>query len=198
MGNDEELNEMLRKGKVRQRLKGKLEDRDYKILKSAMNKMPILRKLVTTLLKPEVLSPKDFYDAFMRDIIDAEGEITIYSPFTLKPKVQEILAFIKRSKAHVTVFTKPVDEFKDRQKYYQGVNIGLMEEAGVEVKTREKMHEKAVLIGDNIAYFGSLNVLSRWKEEAGGDYMLRYESPLVSSLIDDFLKEVDGKLRDAI
>ena len=54
------------------------------------------------------------------------------------------------------------------------------------------MHEKAVLVDDGIAYFGSLNVLSRWKEEEGGDYMLRYEGPLVSSLIEDFLDVLNG------
>lgn len=175
---------------LRRKLKSKLESRDYKTLKSAMGKMPILRKLVMTLLKPEVLSPEAFYNHLASDLILSKEPIDIYSPFTLKPRVEEFLAVAKRSKAPITVYTKPPEDFKKNQKYWQNFNIALLKKVGVEVITRPKMHEKAVIVGGNIAYFGSLNALSRLNEEAGGDYMLRYESPLVSSLIEDFLREV--------
>ena len=176
---------------LRKKMKETLEDRDYKVLKGLMSKRPIFRKLVMLLLKPEVLLPKECYDKMMKDIMEAEEEIMIYSPFTLHPKVMEVLAFIKRSKASATVYTKPEDDFnKDSSRNWQKANIKELEKAGVKVETVKGMHEKDVLIGDKIAYFGSLNVLSRWKEEEGGDYMLRYESPLVKSLIEDFVKSV--------
>ena len=191
---------MIRKTRgrrIRKIVKEKVEERDYKVVKEAISKMPVLRRLVILLLKPEVLRPKEFYDRLSRDLIDAKDEVFIYSPFTLRPKVMEILAFIKRSEAPVTVYTKPVDDFdNDTSRKWQRINIGELEKAGVKVETRKGMHEKAVLIGDRIAYFGSLNVLSRWKEEEGGDYMLRYESPLVSSLIEDFLMETFAKVEN--
>ncbi len=178
---------------LRSKVKSKVQDRDFKTLKSAMSKMPLLRKAVSLLLKPEVLSPSAFYDAVTRDILDATDSVTIYSPFTMKPRVEEMLAFIKRSAADFTVYTKPVENFKGKSAYWQGFNIDLLHGAGVKINTVPRMHEKAVIIGDHIAYFGSLNVLSRLNEAAGGDYMLRYDSPLVSALIDDFLKEVGGE-----
>jgi len=171
-------------------VKERAGSRDYKAVKAAIEKMPLLKSLVTSLLKPEVLQPGEFYDRLARDIMEAEDKVVIYSPFTLRPKVMEVLAFVKRSKAPTTVYTKPVEEFKGDQIKWQKVNIGEMEKAGITVETRERMHEKAVLIDTSIAYFGSLNVLSRWKEEEGGDYMLRYEGPLVSSLIEDFLSSL--------
>jgi len=164
--------------------------RDYKAVKAAIEKMPLLKSLVTSLLKPEVLQTGEFYDRLARDIMEAEEEVVIYSPFTYKDRVEEILAFIKRSSAGFIVYTKPADEFRDTPRYWQEVNIGLLEGAGIDVVPRPKMHEKAILVDDGIAYFGSLNTLSRLNEEEGGDYMLRYAGPLVSSLIEDFLSSL--------
>jgi phosphatidylserine/phosphatidylglycerophosphate/cardiolipin synthase-like enzyme len=186
----------MKEGKVREAVRERAGSRDYKAVKAAMEKMPVLRNLVTSLLKPEVLQPGEFYDRLARDMMEAEDDIIIYSPFTLRPRVMGVLAVIDRSKAQATIYTKPVEEFKGDQMKWQKVNIGEMEKAGVTVKTREKMHEKAVLIDDSVAYFGSLNVLSRWKEEESGDYMLRYEGPLVSSLIEDFLGTMNGNAEE--
>ena len=66
--------------------------RDYKAVKAAIEKMPLLKSLVTSLLKPEVLQTGEFYDRLARDIMEAEEEVVIYSPFTYKDRVEEILA----------------------------------------------------------------------------------------------------------
>ena len=88
---------LLRKGRVREAVRERAGSRDYRAVKAALEKMPVLRKLVTSLLKPEVLLPGEFYDRLARDVMEAEDSVIIYSPFTLRPKVMEVLAFIKRS-----------------------------------------------------------------------------------------------------
>ena len=80
---------------IRKMMKKKVENRDYKVVKEAISKMPVLRRLVTLLLKPEVLRPKEFYDRLSRDLIDAKDDVIIYSPFTLRPRVIEILGVHK-------------------------------------------------------------------------------------------------------
>ncbi|MHA1364314.1 MAG: hypothetical protein ACTSP1_17580 [Candidatus Freyarchaeota archaeon] len=73
----------------------------------------------------------------------------------------------------------------------QRMNIEELKKAGVEIISGSMMHKKAVLINDDIAYFGSLNVLSCLSEEKKGDYMLRYEGFLVAPLVEAFIKNIE-------
>ena len=188
---------MFRRGVVRKKLPDlagdMVEKWDFPALQRLIRRRPIVRKVIRRLLSPKVLLPKDFYDELAKDMVEAdEGEeIIIYSPFTYKPRVDEITSFIRRSRAKVVVYTRPPESFTGERKKWQERNIEALRGAGAEVHTRKGMHEKAVFIGERIAYFGSLNVLSRL-DEKGGDYMLRYEGALVAPLIKEFLEEIEA------
>jgi len=177
---------------VREKVKEKRQHRDWKAIKRALGHTKVLKKIMIALLKPEVLTPKNFYDKLAKDIIDAKEEIIIHSPFIAAEKRDEMLLLLKRTKADVTVYTKPPEELKGWSPKAQQGSIEKMKEMGIDVHVESWMHQKAVLIDDKIAYFGSINVLSR-KEIGTGDYMLRYENPLVSSLIEDYCAEVGSE-----
>ncbi|MHA1238394.1 MAG: phospholipase D-like domain-containing protein [Candidatus Odinarchaeia archaeon] len=152
--------------------------KNISFLKTIIKEFPLLKDLLKSLLNPEVLSPAEFYIKFREDVSkNLDKKIVIYSPFTFKPKVSEIINYLKHYKGSVIIYTKPEKEFKDKEKKkWQKINIEMLKEAGFEVRTKEGMHKKAVLIGDKIAYFGSLNVLSKWGEEERNDYIAKIRS----------------------
>jgi hypothetical protein len=131
-----------------------------------------------------MLKVGDFDSDLKRELINAkEGEeILIFSPFTHKEKIQDILPFLKEAmKKGVSVTVQTLDpEFfssiRQKQKgLFQQENIEVLKNAGVEVVTRKNMHEKAVIIGERVAYLGSTNPLSKLGGEA--DYMLKFTNP---------------------
>jgi len=178
------------RGRIRRKIFERREKKDFPLIKTLIESRPLLRELIVKLLNPEVLSPKEFYDRFFNELMDA-SEVIIYSPFTNHKRVLEVVNFIKRSKANVTVYTRPEDDFTGKYAEWQKINIEELKKVGVNVIVKGMMHEKAVLIDDKIAYFGSLNVLSRLEEEKRGDYMLRYEGPLVAPLIKEFIESIE-------
>ncbi len=148
-----------------------------------IKKRPLLQKLFED-YKPQMLKAGEFDSDLKRELINAkEGEeILILSPFTHKKKVQELLPFFKevlKKGGSITVQTLDPTFFsrigQNQRAKDQEESIKLLERNDVEVITRRNMHEKAVIIGERIAYLGSTNVLSKLGEEA--DYMLKFINP---------------------
>jgi len=180
--------------KIVKKVAKRMDKRGYPILRSLIDNSPLMQKIINSLLTPEVIGSEDFYTKIKEDLSNANrsDEIQIYSPFTHKERVENMKKIIQKSPPKNTIiYTKAPNNFKNEKKYWQKRNISTLKNTnGVDVVTREKIHEKAVIIGEDIAYFGSLNVLSRLQEEAGGDYMLRYKGPSAGDLIKNYKLEM--------
>jgi hypothetical protein len=189
---------------IRKRLEEFIERRIDKgpILQFVKNR-PLLQKLFED-YKPQILKAGDFDNDLKREVLNAgEGEkILIFSPFTHKEKIQDILSFLKEAmKKGAKVIVQTLDpEFfsmigQEQKGSLQRENIELLESAGIEVIRRMNMHEKAVVIVKNVpekegkvAYLGSTNPLSKLGSEA--DYMLKYTNPELVKAFYYFLFEL--------
>lgn len=110
-----------------------------------------------------VVTETDF-DGYLRvDMARARHRIIIYSPFITQNRLSlfepQLKAAVERG-AHVYVITKPYsDRGKREVSQYQFLEKTL-EEWGVVVIHKQRMHEKLIFIDDTILWEGSLNPLS--------------------------------------
>jgi len=157
---------------------------------------PLLQKLFED-LKPEILDAEEFDIKLKEDINNVQSgeEVLIFSPFTYKENIDDILPYLKtaiKKGAKVTIQTLDPSYFaminQKSKEEWQAKNIQKLMDTGIEVITRKNMHEKAVIIGERVAYLGSTNVLS--KLEGKGDYMLRYTNPELVRVFYYFLAEL--------
>ena len=158
-----------------------------------VEKRPVLKPILER-LKPQPLLPEDFVDELQRLIVNArpEARILIYSPYLYDEAVERYLGVMETATkrgVRIIVYTLTPEHHSVRWKSKHRALIEELRKAGVEVRERTNMHEKAVIVldGDNmVAFFGSLNPLSKYKGKA--DYMLKFTHPEVVNALYLFLE----------
>ena len=158
-----------------------------------IERRPVLKPILER-LKPQPLLPEDFINELQRLIVNArpEAKILIYSPYLYDEAVERYLGVMEtaaKKGVKIVVYTLTPEHYSIRRKNMHRSLIEKLRKAGVEVRERTNMHEKAVIVldGENmIAYFGSLNPLSKYKGKA--DYMLKFTHPEVVNALYLFLE----------
>jgi hypothetical protein len=111
----------------------------------------------------EVMTQADVYPRLIADFTAARERIVIFSPFITENRLGEVLPHLRAADERgvsVYVFTKaPEDRNKGDQGRYQSLEDRLTAN-GVTVVHKPRMHEKLVFVDDEIAWAGSLNMLS--------------------------------------
>jgi len=117
------------------------------------------------LKKLNLYDEKTFYRAFTKDLLNANSEVVIYSPFVSKYRSEyftKILIALRRRNIAVFIFTRPLEE----------VDYLMRTEVECAVKDYETLgacmiylpgliHQKAAIIDREILWEGSLNILSQ-------------------------------------
>jgi len=176
----------------------KLAEKSEKF-KSLVESSPILKPVLDR-LKPEALTPEKFDEEFWAKLnaLKEGSEVFIFSPYLSWKRIYDyrkaMEEAIKRG-VLITVHTLHPDHWsiKNKKKHdsciklLEGIKVG---ENGVNVVLRRNMHEKAVIIRgeENVAYFGSLNVLSKVDMEKGGDYMLKFTHQEIVDALQAFIQ----------
>ena len=110
-----------------------------------------------------IVTQADFYPALADDIGGAERQVVVYSPFLTAQRVSQVEPLLRKAVdqgVEVWVVTKALDErAKQDQAAYSGIEDRLSA-AGVRIVHKARMHEKLVLIDDEVVWVGSLNPLS--------------------------------------
>jgi superfamily II DNA or RNA helicase len=101
-----------------------------------------------------------FFSAYSADVLAADSEVLIVSPFLTKKRVLSALNYLTAAKAKVTTITKPPENYaeKDRAKITECVE--LLSQHGVTVKNKDRIHQKFAIIDQRIVWYGSINFLS--------------------------------------
>ena len=104
-----------------------------------------------------------FYKAFERDLLSAQQEVIIESPFITEKRMNVLLPiFVKmrRRNVKVVINTRNPNEH-DGDYYYQAIDaVSAMQDLGIIVLYTTGHHRKLAIIDRNIVYEGSLNILS--------------------------------------
>ena len=117
------------------------------------------------LQKPNLFNAKTFYRAFVQDMLEADKEIVIYSPFVTKFRSEffsDTLQKLKRRNIVVFIFTRPIEEHEYLMRTEIKCALQDYEELGAYIiHLPGFIHEKIAIIDRTILWEGSLNILSQ-------------------------------------
>jgi hypothetical protein len=110
-----------------------------------------------------VVTQDDFYQFLFGDLYAARSRIVIYSPFITENRIAELQAglFSAISRGvQIYVVTKSLQERGKRAKEQYRYIESSLEEWGVTIIHKRNMHEKLIIIDDDVLWSGSLNPMS--------------------------------------
>lgn len=129
------------------------------------------------LRRPAFFPADEVHKALEWDLERATESVEIYCAFLNKPPVKRWLKHLSDCVSRgvkVSVFTRPTDDYQDQHAERQRALVSLLEEHGCEVRPRERMHEKVVILDGRVLWHGSLNLLS---SSGPTDLMMRLTDP---------------------
>ena len=104
---------------------------------------------------------------FTEDIVHAKKRIIVSTPYLSKKEVQDfiwIASKVMLNGVQVIVFVKKADTEEKQKK--QAVCLLSMENAGIEVHTKEELSQNLCVIDEKILWYGSVNYLGFSEKEA--------------------------------
>ncbi|MFJ6021596.1 AAA domain-containing protein [Nocardiopsis alba] len=129
------------------------------------------------LRRPAFFPADEVTRALEWDLARTNESIEIYCAFLNKGPVERWLKHLDPRIAQgvrVTVFTRPVGDNQDKNAERHQAQIQRLREQGCEVRPRERMHEKVVVLDGTVLWHGSLNLLS---SNGPTDLMMRLTDP---------------------
>jgi superfamily II DNA or RNA helicase len=133
----------------------------------------------------------NFLLVYSNDIVTAEREILIVSPFITRRRTLQMMPHLKAAilnKIRVIVVTRRIEDFKEKDKIAFKETLDLLENAGVSIVFRSNIHQKFAVIDQKLVWYGSINLLSFGNAE---ESIMRLESTnLANELIKDIGKDV--------
>lgn len=110
----------------------------------------------------------NFINEFISDIIAANKEIYIVSPYISKRKTTEMLKLLYspiKNDIKVTVVTRPLEDFEEKQRFNKAKLHTMIKNAGINLRLVENIYQKFAVIDNRIAWYGDINFLSYGKAQ---------------------------------
>ena len=128
-----------------------------------------------------IFDKSNFLPVYNNDIVAAQKEILIVSPFVTKRRTVQMLQQLEvalRNKVKVIVVTRPIEDFGEKDPAALQGTLDLLQRAGVSLVFRPNIHQKFALIDQRLVWYGSINLLSFGSAE---ESIMRLESPNIAS-----------------
>ena len=189
------INIKVKEGKLNSRDQAMLEAQEKiknereEIRQSEVDLLNKINKLVSENIKLKkniselavtLVSGDEFMEILTKDLSSAKRSVIIYSGFASANRVIKLIGLLKLTMQRgvkVRVIVRRPDQ-KDQWAYREGVSaVGMLRKIGVAVDLRAEIHQKAVLIDNEVTWFGSLNPLS-FNEQRSDETMARIEGIL--------------------
>jgi superfamily II DNA or RNA helicase len=135
-----------------------------------------------------IFDKSNFLPVYNNDIVAAQREILIVSPFVTRRRTVQMMQHIEvalHNKVKVIVVTRPMEDFGGKEPAALQGTLDLLQSAGVSVVLRSNIHQKFALIDQRIVWYGSINLLSFAGAE---ESIMRLESPNIAS---ELMKSVE-------
>ena len=123
-----------------------------------------------------IFDKSNFYPVFINDLMHANREILIVSPFVTKKRTIQFLhdlqpALSKNIK--VVIVTRPAEDFGNKDSNLRQEAIEKIKAANIQLIFKSKIHQKFSIIDQKTNWYGSINLLSYGSSE---ESMMRIES----------------------
>ena len=123
---------------------------------------------------------QSYLPVYEKDLLSAQKEIIISSPGLSIRKVSrfaKLAASLLERGVKITIITLPPDIYPETAKKWIQKSQALLEKAGIQVTNMTACHEHFAVMDRSICWYGSMNLLSREKEE---DSLMRLVSPKIA------------------
>ncbi|MBE0447386.1 MAG: DEAD/DEAH box helicase family protein [Actinobacteria bacterium] len=135
-----------------------------------------------------IFDEHSFLSVFRNDIVHAQREVLIVSPFVAKRRVTQMLQYFSAMvgiKVKITVITRPAEDFREKGRPALEQIFGILKNAGINMLFKSNIHQKFAIIDQRVVWYGSVNLLSfgRAKES-----IMRLESP---SIANELMKSIE-------
>ncbi len=135
-----------------------------------------------------IYNKNSFLPVYSNDIVNAQREIFIVSPFVTRRRVEQMLQYIKTAAGNnvrVIIMTKPYEDFKEKDRLILQHTLDALKNEGVNLLFKSNIHQKFAVIDERIVWYGSINLLSfRNAEES----IMRLES---SNIANELMNSID-------
>lgn len=112
-----------------------------------------------------IFNEKTFYPALIKDMLSAEEEVIIYSPFISRFRAnffKKTLIKLNRKKIRLFIFTRPIEEHEGYIQDEIRSAIKIYESLGAHIIYLEgTIHQKVAVIDKKVLWEGSMNILSQ-------------------------------------
>lgn len=106
-----------------------------------------------------IFNNKTFLPVYVADIQAANNEILIVSPFIAKRRVQSSLSYLSSVNAKVTVVTRPLEDYLEKDRARIEECIELLRQEDINVVEKEGVHQKFAVVDQLVVWYGSFNLL---------------------------------------
>ena len=135
-----------------------------------------------------IFDNNNFLPVFSNDIANSVNEILIVSPFVKKRRTALMLQHLQHAldtKTKITVMTRPVNDFKKKDRHALQNTLDLLKHNGINLILKTNIHQKFTIIDQRIVWYGSINFLSYGSSQ---ESIMRIES---SNIANELLKRID-------
>jgi len=112
----------------------------------------------------DLFNDRNFYQALIKDMLEAKKEVIIYSPFVSKFRTDFLRPTLERlieRNIEVFIFTRPLEEYDAVLRPQIACALSRYEKLGINIYYQGRyIHEKVAIIDREILWEGSLNILS--------------------------------------
>ncbi len=139
----------------------------------------------------DIIFDKDnFLPVFSNDITCVKKEIIIVSPFVRERRTLQMLQYLKSAfdkKIRVIVITRPVEDFKEKDRIALERILGVLERNEINVVLKSNIHQKFAIMDQKIVWYGSINLLSYGSAQ---ESIMRIES---SNIANELIKSIENQ-----
>jgi superfamily II DNA or RNA helicase len=138
----------------------------------------------------DIIFDKDnFLPVFNQDIVAADKEVVIVSPYIRKMRTHQMVQHLKTTAAKnlpVIVVTRPKEDFPFRDHTVMQRALDLLKDSGVSVFFKSDIHQKFAIVDQKVVWYGSINLLSYGSSQ---ESIMRIESFNIANAL---MKGIEG------
>jgi len=134
-----------------------------------------------------IFDSQTFFPVYSTDILSAQHEILISSPFLTKRRVEGMLNYLSAAEKRITVITKAIENYPDKDRAKIRACIDLLGHYDVTVKTKENLHQRFAIIDQRIVWYGSIHLLGYGTQD---ESMMRVESVDIAAELMEMVQNI--------
>lgn len=132
-----------------------------------------------------IFNNNNFLSVFQNDVLSAQNEIIIVSPYIGKrrlPQMLTVMAAAISNGAKVSFVIRPESDYKEKDRPAVKGMAELVKKAGINLIFRENIHQKFAVIDQRVVWYGSINLLSFGSSD---ESIMRLESLNIANELTD-------------